>query len=208
MRNDPVKDPVTLPGSPEHIVSSFFRKSYPELTRKIQLQVRRTPRRQTGPYKTNRESRWKLDPTHPDYTAADQIPRIEAKLFATTLDFEGAPKVPSSVRAAAAEILGHQPAPGAYRCPVSGRSMNFGEMVKEAKEPKHGRSSFHVGHIKPKAVGGTNTAENTYWTTDLGNRIQGEKSWFETAKIIIEMAEFHRRRENVSWGEIVNRYLG
>lgn len=200
--------PTMAPGGPEEIVCSFFRREFPEVYKKVQLQVRRTPRRQTGPYKTNRESRWKLSPDHPDYTTLDQISRIEAKLFSMLLEFNDAPKVSAEVAVAAGTILGHQPRPATCRCPVSGRAMSFTEMLEEARRPKHGRSAFHVGHVRPKARGGSNTAENTYWTTDLGNRIQGDKSWAETVKIIIEMAEFHRNRENISWGELVNRYLG
>jgi hypothetical protein len=95
--------------SPEAVLAAFFRKKFPEIYKKIQLQVRRTPRRLTGPYKTNRASRWKLSPDHPDYTAADQIPRIEAKLFAMALEFRNAPDVPESVASAAAAVLGHDP---------------------------------------------------------------------------------------------------
>lgn len=200
--------PLSKPSadSPEGIVSAYFAKNYPEIYKKVLLQVRRTPRRQTGPYQTNRESRWKLDPKHPDYTAAGEIPRIEAKLFAMALEFEGGAKAPDEVWAAAAKILGRTPKPGSYRCPISGRRLSFREMLHEAKNPKPGRSAFHVGHVRPRARQGSNTAGNTYWTSDLGNRIQGDKSWAETVKIIIEMAEFQRRQANISWEELVNRY--
>jgi len=199
--------PKPLQGSPEDILAVYFRRNYPDIYRKVQLQVRRTPRRQTGKFKTNRESRWTLRPEHPDYTAADQIPRIEAKLFAAALEFQNAPALPADVTAAATTILGHPIQQETHRCPVSGRLMNFRELLAEASQPKHGRSSFHVGHVRPKARGGTNSPENTYWTTDLGNRIQGDKTLAETMKTIITMAEFHRARENVAWGEVVNRYV-
>lgn len=198
--------PKAVPSSPEAILASYFRKNFPEIYKKVTLQVRRTPRRQTGPYKTNRQSRWKLRRDHPDYTAADQIPRIEAKLFAMALEFKGAPSVSTEVAGAASSVLGHQLKSGSYRCPISGRPLSFSKMDKEAKSPSHGRSAFHVGHIRPKAKGGVNSPENTYWTSDLGNRIQGDKTWAETVKTIVEMAEFQRRRENVEWGELVNRY--
>lgn len=194
-------------GSPEAILAAYFRKNYPGIYKKVQLQVRRTPRRLTGPYKTNRQSRWKLQPEHPDYTAADQIPRVEAKLFAMALEFTGIPTVPEEVAEAGGAILGHSPVPGAYRCPITGRQMHFEGMLQEARDPQHGRSVFHVGHVRPKARGGANTPENTYWTTDLGNRIQGDKTWADTVKIIVEMAQFQRTRANVEWGELVNRYL-
>jgi hypothetical protein len=119
------------------------------------------------------------------------------------------PNVPEDGAWAVSKILGKKFAAGAYRCPVTGRSMSFAALDYEAKHPSHGRSSFHVGHIKPRAKKGGNTADNTYWTTDLGNRIQGDKSWADTVKIIIEMAEFHRLRAgDIKWGELVNRYLG
>lgn len=123
------------------------------------------------------------------------------------LEFNGAPTVPAKVTEAGEAILGHKPIPGAYRCPITGREMSFEQMLKEAQDPQHGRSVFHVGHVRPKARGGANTPENTYWTTDLGNRIQGDKTWADTVKIIVEMAEFQRARANVHWEELVNRYL-
>lgn len=198
--------PKATAGSPAEILATYFRKSYPSIYRKVQLQVRRTPRRQTGEYKTNRESRWKLNQKHPDYTAKDQIPLIEAKLFAAALEFDDAPLLPEQVAQAAAAVVGHAVVAGNYRCPVSGRRLSFVELEAEADNPRHGRSSFHVGHVRPKAKGGVNTPENTYWTSDLGNRIQGDKTWAETVKTIIEMAEYHRTREKVEWGELVNRY--
>ena len=122
--------PQMPPDSPQAIVASFFRKRFPDIYRKVQLQVRRTPRRQTGAYKTNRASRWKLDASHPDYTAPDQIPLIEAKLFAMALEFESAIEVPPEVGAAASAVLGHQLRPGTYRCPITGRMMNFQDMLR------------------------------------------------------------------------------
>jgi hypothetical protein len=201
------KVPKTPPGGPEAILAEFFRKKCAGIYRKVQLQVRRTPRRQTGKFKTNRQSRWTLSPNHPDYTAADQIPLIEAKLFAMALEFQGAPKLDEKLTGAAGAVLGRGPHPGAYRCPVSGRKLDFKRLRDEADNPQHGRSAFHVGHVRPKARGGVNTPENTYWTSDLGNRIQGDRTLHETRKIIVEMAEFQRERENVEWGEMINRYL-
>lgn len=80
----------------------------PELSRnspKRSAQVRRTPRRQTGLYKTNRECRWKLNPDHPEYTTIEEVPRIEAKLFAMALEFDAAPHLPDDVRIAAEAVL-------------------------------------------------------------------------------------------------------
>jgi hypothetical protein len=199
--------PQAKAGSPEEVLFEYFKYKYPKIADKVQRQVRRSPRRQTGKYKTNRASRWILDSGHPDYTAANQIPKIEAKLFAMALEFNGAPDLPEEVAEAASKVLGKPVTAGAYRCPVSGRSMSFKTLVKEGKEPTHGQSAFHVGHVRPKAMGGVNDPDNTYWTSDLGNRIQGDKTLADTIKIIVEMAEFQRKRENVQWGELVNRYL-
>jgi hypothetical protein len=200
--------PKAQPGSPEGILAKYFREEYPGIYKKVRLQVRRTPRRQTGKWKTNRECRWTLNPKHPDYTAADQICGIEAKLFASTLEFDEAPTPRAAVAQAARAVLGKNAVAGAYRCPVSGRRMNFKELEDAADNPTHGRSAFQVGHVRPKGKAGLNKAENVYWNTDLGNRIQGDKTLADTIKTIIEMAEFHRQREgNITWGELVNRYL-
>ena len=204
-KNPPL--PVLERGSAEAVLREFFRTRHPRIAGKVERQVRRTPRRQTGEYKTNRECRWSLTEDHPDYTAPEEIARIEAKLYAMALEFQEAPTLTDDVAAAASTILGKAVTRGNYRCPVTGRPMSFRELVEECQNPKPGRSTFHVGHVKPRALRGGNTADNTYWTTDLGNRIQGDKSWHETTKIIVEMAEFHRQRANVSWGELVNRFL-
>jgi hypothetical protein len=201
--------PTLAPDDPHEIVRNYFKKAYPRIAKKIELQVRRTPRRQTGLYKTNRECRWALDPKHPDYTAAAQIKPIEAKLMSQALSFEHAPGIPVEVQAAAAKILGHDLVIGAYRCPVSGKSMDFAALYQEADKPTHGRSKFQVGHVRPKARGGVNDPDNTYWISDLGNRIQGDNTWQDTVKTIVEMAEFQRkeRHGDISWNELVNRYL-
>jgi hypothetical protein len=205
----PTRLPKPDPASATAMLSSFFRKNSPRIAKKVELQVRRTSRRQTGPYKTNRATRWTLNPDHPDYTAIEQIPLIEAKLYAMALEFDGAPTVPEQVRAAASTLLGKEPKAGAYRCPVTGRPMSFAELLSESDRPTPGRSSFHVGHILPKAMQGANTADNPYWTTSLGNRIQGDRSWHETVKIIVEMGEFHRKRHgDIPWGQLVNQYSG
>ena len=195
--------------TPDGVVRRFFYNRYGRIFAKVALQVRRTARRQTGLYKTNRENRWTLDPQHPDYTAKDQIPLIEAKLFAMALSFDDAPQdLPADVREAARIVLGKQVQAGSYHCPVSGLKMSFTQLEQQAANPVHGRSSFHVGHVRPRAMGGGNTADNTYWTTDLGNRIQGDKSWHDTVKTIIEMAEYHRKTHgDIPWGELVNRYF-
>jgi len=204
----PDKVPTLPADNGYEILRTYFRQNYPEILRKVSLQVRRSPRRQTGRFRTNRASRWKLDRAHPDYTDAAQIPLIEGKLLAMLLEFDDAPALNDQLRAAALAVLGHEAQPGNYRCPISGRHMNFRQILNEARKPTPGVSSFHVGHVRPKAKGGRNAADNTYWTTDLGNRIQGDKTWQESVQLIVEMAEFHRRKSgDVAWGELVNRYL-
>ena len=97
--------PVLPADDPYEIVRKHFKKTYPRIVKKVELQVRRTPRRLTGPHKTNRDCRWLLDPQHPDYTAPDQVKLIEAKLLSQMLSFEHAPDVPAEVSAAAAKVL-------------------------------------------------------------------------------------------------------
>lgn len=201
--------PVLPADDPYEIVRKHFKKAYPRIVKKVELQVRRTPRRLTGPHKTNRDCRWLLDPQHPDYTAPDQVKLIEAKLLSQMLSFDHAPAAPADVSAAATRVLGHQPVPGTYKCPVSGKRMDFELLRHSAENPTHGRSKFQVGHVKPKARGGVNNPDNTYWISDLGNRIQGDNTWQDTVRTIVEMAEYQRKERHgyISWNELVNRYL-
>src|SRR5579863_1325334 len=131
--------PVLPPDDPYEIVRKHFKKAYPRIVKKVELQVRRTPRRLTGPHKTNRDCRWLLDPKHPDYTAADQVKLIEAKLLSQMLSFDHAPEVPAEISAAAAKVLGHQAVPGTYKCPVSGKRMDFELLRQGAYKPTHRR---------------------------------------------------------------------
>jgi len=98
---------------------------------------------------------------------------------------------------------------GTYKCPVSGKRMDIELLREGAENPTHGRSKFQVGHIRPKARGGVNDPDNTYWISDLGNRIQGDNTWQDTVRTIVEMAEYQRkeRHGDISWNELVNRFL-
>ena len=100
-------------------------------------------------------------------------------------------------------MLGRVLRAGQYRCPITGRHHSFDVILNEAQNAVPGISSSHVGHVKPRSKGGEHDPDNVYWTSGLGNRIQGNKSWYETVKTIIEMAEFQRQLQGISWASFL-----
>ena len=181
------------------IAKVFQRLGYPKLVSKVTRAAGRTARRQTGDWPTNRASRWSLPEEHPQYASQEECVRISAKLLAQVLEFHDAPDAPADVRAAATRVLGKEPRPGDYYCPISGLPLNFHEMVDSTDiNPRHGMSAFALGHTVPlgsaKGERGRHVAENVMWLHEWGNRVQGNLSVDETIAEIHRMSEFHRQR--------------
>jgi hypothetical protein len=182
----------------------FRQQGYPKLVERVWRAAARTPRRQTGLYKTNRETRWKLNLPHPEFSTKQECKEVAAKLLAQVLEFDGAPTPtePEVIESATA-VLGYGPTPGRYRCPISGRRLSFQQLVESTDiSPVHGRSPIAVGHLHPIAQQGRNVAENVTWVHELGNRVQGDNSIDEAIREIFRMAEFHRQRMKLNWEEV------
>lgn len=64
--------------------------------------------------------------------------------------------------------------------------------------PRHGRSSFAIGHTTPlgseTGPHGRHVADNVDWVSELGNRIQGNLSLAATVAEIHRMSRFHEQR--------------
>lgn len=182
------------------ILAHFFQSlGYPKLVAKVTRASGRTARRQTGEWPTNRASRWLLPEEHPQHASQEECARISAKLLAHVLEFDGAPEAPPDVRAVAARILGKDPQPGDYYCPISGLPLSFDEIVDSTDiNPRHGMSVFAMGHVVPLGsladVRGRHVAENVVWMHEWGNRVQGNLSVDQTIAEIHRMSEFHRNR--------------
>jgi hypothetical protein len=179
----------------------FCQQGYPKLVERVWRAAARTPRRQTGLYKTNRETRWNLNPSHPEFSTEQECKEVAAKLLAQVLEFDGAPApTEAEVMEPATAILVYGPTPGSYRCPISGRRLSFQQLVESTDiSPVHGRSPIAVGHLHPIAKQGRNVAGNVTLVHELGNRVQGDNSIDEAIREIFRMAEFHKERMRLNW---------
>src|SRR6266705_3824703 len=87
------------------------------LLRSVETRALRTGRRQTGLWPTNREARWRLDPTHPQYGSEFDCKTILLRLLGMMLEFRNAPTVDDATRATLERYLGHPIQAGSYRDP-------------------------------------------------------------------------------------------
>lgn len=187
---------------------SLFRQ-FDGLLPKVQTKAYLTDRRQTGTFPSNREARWEIDPSSPQFATKSECINIEVKLLAQILEFTGAPtrEIDKSAEEKIVDLIGSSPKPGSFRCPISGQSIDYSKFISEANEPNHGRSTYQVGHLVPLArPEGKHAAANISWITELGNRVQGEDSLTEIVEQIFRMANYHRNRLNLDWNQIEQIY--
>jgi hypothetical protein len=181
-------------------------RPYPKLRAKVRRVATKTPRTQHGEWRTNREARWSIDERSPHFAAEVDCRRIELKLLAQVFEFTSAPTPTEAEAAVLRAVLGTDPVAGSYRCPLSGRNLDFRVLVDSTDwRPRHGRSQFAVGHLQPLAHGtarGRHVAGNITWVHEQGNRIQGNLSLEEATDEVFRVADFHRRRRGLGWREI------
>lgn len=169
---------------------------------KIQVKAYLTDRRQTGGYQTNREVRWETHPHSPQFSTRKDCTEIVEKLIAQVATFTGAPEPPSDIIPVIERALGIPFAKNSFRCPISGKPINYDDFVTRVASPVHGRSGYQVGHMNPLASTGGHVASNISWITDLGNRVQGEESLDNITDEIFYMATFHKNRLGKDWSEV------
>jgi hypothetical protein len=181
-------------------------RPYPKLRAKVRRVATKTPRTQHGVWRTNREPRWSIDERSPHHAAEIDCREIELKLLAQLFEFTGAPTPTAQEAAVLREVLGRDPMPGSYRCPLSGRALDFDRLVDSTdRRPRHGRSQFAVGHMQPlghEGARGRHIADNIAWVHEQGNRIQGNLSLEEAADEVFRVADFHRERRGLAWNQV------
>ncbi len=77
----------------------------------ITTRARRTGRRQTGTYQTNRASRWNLDQGDPQYGTDTDCKKIELRLLGMMCEFVNGPDIDDATRTILAKYVGHPPVP-------------------------------------------------------------------------------------------------
>lgn len=176
----------------------------PNLISAIETRALRSGRRQTGVFRSNRDSRWSLIHDHPEhgtdpqYGTEEDCKTILIVLLLTTLEFKNAPLIENqTIEELSQRYLDRSLTPGSYRDSLLLEYMDFQALRAEADNPTHGKSDFHLGHEDPTQVP-KHVAENVAWRTLRSNLIQGDMT-LRNARIYIikliaryfELGELH-----------------
>ena len=137
-----------------------------------QTRALRSGRRQTGPYQTNRQSRWRLSPDDPQFASEEDAKLVLVKLYCQLFTFTGAPEAPQQIKLAASKHFGMDVTPNKYRDPLTRERLSFHEFIEELEFPTHGHSQFHIGHLDPTLTP-RHFATNIDWRSMRSNLIQG-----------------------------------
>jgi len=130
----------------------------------------RSARRQYGVHATLTN----LKPNDPQYGTEIDCKIIEIRLLAMTLSFDNAPKLDRETRKMLeTKYLGVSIQAGSYRDSLLLERMDFKQFVKEAENPTHGSSNFHLGHEDP-TLSPKHVPHNISWRSHRSNLIQGD----------------------------------
>ena len=159
----------------------------------IETRALRSGRRQTGVFRSNRQSRWTLihgDPdigTDPQYATEEDCKAVLIVLLLTTLEFRNAPQINSpELEELSRRYLGRTLEPGSFRDSLLLEFLDFQTLLAEAENPTHGRSEFHIGHEDPTRIP-KHIPENVAWRTLRSNLIQGDMTLREARIYIIKL---------------------
>jgi hypothetical protein len=159
----------------------------------IETRALRSGRRQTGVFKSNRDSRWRLlhdDPEHgtdPQYGTEVDCKVICIILLLTTLEFKDAPNIADdSIQALASRYLNRSLVKDSYRDSLLLEFLDFQALRAEADSPTHGKSLFHLGHEDPQRTP-KHSPENVAWRTLRSNLIQGDMTLREARIYIVKL---------------------
>lgn len=154
----------------------------------IKTRALRTGRKQGGEHATNRDSRWTLAPTHPQFGTEADCKAIFVRLCAQIFCFDNAPALPDPLKGhlEAHYMDGSPIAPGSHRDSLLLERFNFDEFLAEGLTPVHGHSLFHMGHedptLKPK-----HQPHNIAWRTFRSNLIQGNMTLRESRVYFVKL---------------------
>ena len=169
-----VKQGLRAAGLPNKLISA------------IETRALRSGRRQTGEFRSNRDPRWKLKASDPQYGSESDCRKIFFRLSATLLEFDGAPQVDAGTQALLEKRLGRKLQPGTFRDEVTLEKLSYPDVVTEVLNPTPGISAIHIGHrdptLKPRHV-----PENIEWRTERSNLIQGNLTLREARTKLVEL---------------------
>jgi hypothetical protein len=107
-------------------------------------------------------------------------------LYATLLEFEGAPAVDAATQAILEKRLGRPLEPNSLRDELTLEKLSYPDVLAEALSPTPGVSALHIGHRDPTLVP-RHTPDNVEWRTHRSNLIQGDLTLREARTKFVEL---------------------
>lgn len=138
----------------------------------IATRALRSGRRQTGAYRSNRDPRWNLQAEDPQYGTEHDSKAVLLKLYATLLEFEGAPRVEGDALRILERSLGRRLQPSSFKDELTLERLSYADVVGEVLNPKPGISALHIGHRDPSTQP-RHVPDNVEWRTERSNLLQG-----------------------------------
>jgi hypothetical protein len=157
-----------------------------KLVGNIATRALRSGRRQTGEFRSNRNSRWTLKSNDPQYGTEEDCKVILLKLYAMLLEFEGAPQVPGEIRMTLQGRLGRPLVPNSFRDELTLEKLSYDKVAAEALDPRPGISGMHIGHRDP-TLRPMHIPDNVEWRTERSNLIQGNLTLREARTKLVEL---------------------
>jgi len=157
-----------------------------KLLNAVATRALRSGRRQTGEFRSNRESRWKLRREDPQYGSESDCKKILLRLYGTLLEFDAAPSVDDETRTTLEKHLGRPLAPGSFRDELLLERLSYPEVVAEVLQPRPGVSALHIGHRDPTLTP-RHVPDNVEWRTDRSNLIQGNLTLPQARTKLVEL---------------------
>jgi hypothetical protein len=152
----------------------------------IETRALRSGRRTTGAFRSNRESRWRLDPQDPQYGSELDCKIMLLRLLGMVLEFRNAPAVDAATSQLLTRYVGKKIVTGDYRDVLTKERLDYRVLAAEAAAARHGISSFHLGHVDPTAIP-RHTPENVSWRSERSNLLQGNLTLDQARSRLVEI---------------------
>ena len=153
----------------------------------------RSGRRLTGEFRSNRNSRWLLSYNDPQYGTEIHCKLIFIKLLGRLMQFDRAPITTDTIKCFGV-YLNFETLP--YKDPLTKEVLSYEQFIDETINPKHGHSSFHMGHLNPQ-LQPKHLFKNVDWMTKRSNLIQGDMTIKEASDKLLKIGSAIIRERKV-----------
>jgi hypothetical protein len=169
-----VRAALRTAGVPVKLISSIERKAL------------KTGRKVTGEHATNRQNRWDVFPTHPQYASERDSRIIFIILCAMMFEFENAPPVPEGMRHLFEAYTQKEIVAGTYKDSLLLEGLDYIRLRDDSLTPVHGYGVYHLGHEDPTRIP-KHTPDNVRWRSLRSNLIQGDMTLRQSRIYLIKL---------------------